>query len=461
MGVETEQQSELAKTPRRRRDWHTAAAVLFSAAIHAVVAAFYLSMAPSVPLPEPPAPVLEVDLAALDPPPPEPQPQQEPPPPAPPPRAQAPAPAPPAALPPPPSPVPSPVPPAAAAPEIPPPPPAPEPALDLPPVPAQPDSAEVVLVPAPVPRAKPAAPAAAPAPKPAAVTAAPPASESSPAKPAAPSGSKTATWPSRVENLTPSQRKQLLTEHYIDNKANWADWYQSKDDAWRRLNMGFVDPKSGPDYIDMEGTYKRSRPAGWTDHMGPFTVQELEKALKEMVAAGTKDIIGRDVASIVNLTYRERQILLKKRFPDDPRWLIGVVNPKAPPDYMDRVRSTPSFEEPVVPLTVQDLEETLRRQVVSGTAGIIGRDVASVDELNDGERDAILEKHYKNDPRWEYGIVDPKAPPDHIDLLSGDAKHPPGWTPNEAVLTVQEIEETLKMMLDKKLAEQNTAPAVR
>lgn len=319
------------------------------------------------------------------------------------------------------------------------------------------------MVPAPVPRAKPAAPA----PKPAAVTAIPPppslspreAPPAVPAAPASPTGSKTANWPSRVESLTPSQRKQLLTEHYIDNKGNWADWYQSKDDAWRRLNMGFVDPKAAPDSIDVEVQYKHARPPGWTPHVGPFTVQELEAALKEMIAAGTKDIIGRDVASIVNLTYRERQILLKKRFPNDPRWLIGVVNPKAPPDHMDRVRSTPSFEAPAIPLTVQDLEETLVRAVASGTAGVIGRNVASVDELNDAERDAILEKHYKNDPRWEYGIVNPKAPPDHIDLIEKHAKRPPGWTPNEAVLTIQEIEETLKMMLGKKLAEQSAAPS--
>ena len=101
----------------------------------------------------------------------------------------------------------------------------------------------------------------------------------------------------------------------------------------------------------------------------------------------------------------------------------------------------------------------MTKAVASGTAGVIGRNVAAVDELNDAERDAILEKHYKNDPRWEYGIVDPTAPPDHIDLLQKDAKHPPGWNSNEAVLTIQEIEETLKMMLDKKPAEQSAAPA--
>ena len=318
----------------------------------------------------------------------------------------------------------------------------------------------------PVPRAKPtyrAQPPSATPPRTAAVTpAAPQLRESPPRATAAPTprvASKTARWPSRIENLTPSQRKQLLNEYYIDNKANWADWYQSKDDAWRRLNMGFVDPKAAPDYIDMQGSYKSSRPAGWTDHMGPFTVQELEKALKEMVAAGTKQFIGRDVASVVNLTYRERQILLKRRFPNDPRWLIGIVNPEAPPDYMDKGRRPVNFAKPIVPLTVQDLEETLKQAVASGTAGVIGRNVASADELNDSERDAILKEHYKDDPRWEYGIVDPTAPPDHIDLLSGDRDHPPGWNPNEAVLTVQEIDETLQKMLNQKLAKQNAVPS--
>jgi hypothetical protein len=308
----------------------------------------------------------------------------------------------------------------------------------------------------PVPRPKPAPPAVAAAP------AAPPkpAASTQTQAPAAtlPSGRKLARWPRRVEELSPTQQRRLLEEHYIDNKANWQPWYQSRDDAWRRLNMGFANPKAPYDIIDMiEPSRRDLLPPGFDINVGPLTVQEGEAALKEMIAAGTKAIIGRDVKSINNLSFRERDVLLKKHFGDDPRWMIGFVDPKAKKDYLEQEAESKIAEAigmTHAPLTVQEIEETLDRLVALGTGHVIGRNVETADELNDGERDALLRKYYENDPRWARGIIDPTVPLDHLDPAM---IKPAGWDENEAVLTIQEVEETLRKMLEQKLREQDTA----
>lgn len=269
-----------------------------------------------------------------------------------------------------------------------------------------------------------------------------------------------APWPSRIEALSPTQRQRLLHEHYLDNKSNWAGWYKSRDDAWRRLNMGFADPKAKLNQVDlMDPSNKDKRPLGWDINEGPLTVQELEAALKEMVAAGTKALIGRDVKSINNLSHRERHILLERRFGNDPRWLVGIVDPKAKPDHLAREDygvNSAGMQNYVAPLTVQEVEETLDRLVALGTGHVIGRNVATADELNDGERDALLKKYYENDPRWELGIIDPTVPVDHLDESLG--KNPAKRDPNEPVLTIQEVEETLRKLLEQKLREQSAAP---
>lgn len=269
-----------------------------------------------------------------------------------------------------------------------------------------------------------------------------------------------AQWPSRIEELSPTQRQRLLHEHYLDDKANWAGRYASRDDAWRRLNMGFADPKAKLNQVDlMDPSNKDKRPIGWDINQGPLTVQELEAALKEMVAAGTKALIGRDVKSINNLSHRERHILLERRFGNDPRWLVGIVDPKAKPDHLAREDygvNSAGMQNYVAPLTVQEVEETLDRLVALGTGHVIGRNVATADELNDGERDALLKKYYENDPRWELGIIDPTVPVDHLDESLG--KNPAKRDPNEPVLTIQEVEETLRKLLEQKLREQSAAP---
>jgi hypothetical protein len=424
------------------RQWHIGLAILVAAAIHAVSTGLYLTLQRPTPATFPPPPLI-VRL-----------------PPAPPAiRQELPA----VAMPRPPAPVPVPLP-------------APEPALPTVALPEteEPPPAEPVPVPAPqpldltqfdlpeiatvpVPRPKPAPPAVAAAPAAPAQTQAPAAAPAT----TLPSGRKLARWPRRVEELSPTQRRRLLEEHYIDNKATWEPWYKNRDDAWRRLNMGFADPTAPYDIIDlMDPSNRDKRPPGWDINVGPITVQEAETALKEMVAAGTKAIIGRDVKSINNLSFRERNVLLKQRFGDDHRWMVGFVDPKAKPDYLAREGESGgiNFANPngmLAPLTVQEIEETLDRIVALGTGHVIGRNVETADDLNDGERNALLKKYYENDPRWEFGVIDPTVPVDHLDQSLGN--HPADRDLNEAVLTIQEVEETLRKMLEQKLREQDAA----
>jgi hypothetical protein len=438
------------------RQWHIGVAILVAAAIHALSTGLYLSLLRPAPTPTLPPPLI-VRL---------------PPPASAPPaiRQELPAVAMPQPAPPPvPVPLPAPMPalPTIALPETEEPPPAVEPEptpqpLDL----TQFDLPEVAMV--PVPRPKPAPPPVqavpAPAPRPAAppVAAPPVAAETSPqtARPVqrTATGRIIARWPRHVEELSPTQRRRLLEEHYIDNKANWQPWYESRDDAWRRLNMGFADPTAPYDIIDlMDPSNRDKRPPGWDINVGPITMQEAEAALKEMVAAGTKAIIGRDVKSINNLSFRERNVLLKERFGNDHRWMVGFVDPKAKKHYLEKEAESAIAEaigmtQP--PLTVQEIEETLDRLVALGTGHVIGRNAETADELNDGERDALLRKYYENDPRWERGVIDPTVPLDHLDpaLIK-----PAGWDENEAALTIQEVEETLRNMLEQKLREQDAA----
>jgi hypothetical protein len=191
-------------------------------------------------------------------------------------------------------------------------------------------------------------------------------------------------------------------------------------------------------------------------------MQDLEDALEKLVAAGTKPYIARDVKSVKDLRYSERQKLLKMRFEKDPRWAIGIVDPKAGPgtiDYDDTSTDRPlSWDPNEGPLTVQELEATLEKLVALGTQQIIGRNVRSARELTYGERQDILRRYYKDDPRWQIGVIDPTVPPDHIDLLTDPSyfdRRPQGYDENERPLTVEEVDETLHKMLDKKLRAQD------
>jgi hypothetical protein len=271
-------------------------------------------------------------------------------------------------------------------------------------------------------------------------------------------------WPRSVELLSPDQKQQLLTEYYVEDKSHWQDWYETRDDAWRHLDQGFVDPTAPPDEIDLQDpSNAHLRPPNWDPNEGPLTVQELEETLKKLVAAGTKALLGRDVASVKDLRYSERQKLLKKHYAKDPRWAIGVVDPKAGPDQIDLADPAYAADRPLNwdpnegPLTVQELEATLEKLVQLGTQPFIGRKVHSVRELTYGERQDILHRYYKDDPRWQIGVVDPKVPPDKIDLADPGyaAERPANYDRFEAPLTIQEVDKTLHEMLDKKLRAQD------
>jgi len=318
------------------------------------------------------------------------------------------------------------------------------------------------IAPVPVPRPKPAPPRprmSATAPVPRAAPRLPGETGETTAGAAAASIGKSTSavpWPHNVEQLTPVQKQELLAEYYVDDKSHWEPWYETRDDAQRRLDMGFVDPTAPLDEIDLQDpSNAHLRPPNWDPNEGPLTVQELEETLKKLVAAGTKAVLGRDVASVKDLRYSERQKLLKKHYAKDPRWAIGVVDPKAGADQVDLEDPAYAADRPLNwdpnegPLTVQELEATLEKLVRLGTQQIIGRKVRSVRELTNDERQDILHLYYKDDPRWKIGVVDPNARPDLIDLDSDLNEYL-----RETPLTVQEVDETLREMLGKKLQEQ-------
>jgi len=321
--------------------------------------------------------------------------------------------------------------------------------------------------PVPVPQAKPAPPpvAAAPVPRPAplarreALNAPPTGATSAQSSPSA----GTVRWPEKVEDLSPVQKQQLLNEYYIDDKSNWKDWYETRDDAVRGLNMGFVDTTAPPDFVDLEERLDL-QPPDWDPHEGPLTVQELEETLKKLVASGLEKVLGRKIDRVSALTYAERQRLLQAYYKDDPRWAIGIVDPNAPPDFID-LEERPDLQPPdwdphEGPLTVQYLNATLEKLVKLGAQYMIGRDVRAARDLTYGERQVILEKYFGKDPRWQIGVIDPTAPLDEIELQNERKDlRPAEWDPHESPRTIQEMEQTLHKMLDRKLEDQKARDA--
>lgn len=327
--------------------------------------------------------------------------------------------------------------------------------------------------PAPIPQAKPTPPqiAAAPIPR-----AAPLARREASAEPNsnAPSGPATTRsspsadsvpWPAKVEDLSPIQKQQLLTEFYVDDKSNWEPWYESRDDAWRRLDMGFYDPTAPLDTLDLQER-QDLQPIGWDENEGPLTVQELEETLKKLVASGLESVLGRKVERVSALTQVERQRLLKAHYKDDPRWAIGIVDPQAGDDVheihgRDWVLQPIGWDENATPLTVQEVEAALEKLVKLGTTFMIGRDVRSAKALTHEERQIILKNYFGDNLRWHLGVIDPTVPPDHIDLSDPSHQHlrASGWDREESPYSIQEIEQTLKKMLDRKLKEQKARDA--
>lgn len=347
------------------------------------------------------------------------------------------------------------------------PPPKPEPAPQPEPKPVDLTQFEVPQIePVPVPPPKPARPRTQTAVKPVPRTSPRPAAANGPgvntaatAPPGTGTGAAGVPWPRRVEQLSATQRKELLTEYYVDDKSHWEPWHETREDAIRRLNMGFVDPTAPLDEIDLaDPSNAYLRPPDWDPNEGPLTVQELEETLKKLVAAGTKAVIGRDVGSVDDLRYSERQKLLKKHYAKDPRWRIGVVDPKASLDEIELADPSRQADRPLSwdphegPLTVQELEATLEKLVALGTMHIIGRNVHTVRELTYGEKQDILRRYYKDDPRWAIGVVDTSAPLDNLNPKEMKFLR-------DTALTIQEVEETLRKMLDKKLREQDAPPA--
>jgi hypothetical protein len=96
-----------------------------------------------------------------------------------------------------------------------------------------------------------------------------------------------------------------------------------------------------------------------------------------------------------------------------------------------------------------------------GTAYMIGRDVRSAKALTHEERQIILKKYFGDNLRWQLGVIDPSVPPDYIDVADPSGQHlrPAGWDPHESPLSIQEIEQTLRKMLDRKLEEQKARDA--
>ena len=311
-----------------------------------------------------------------------------------------------------------------------------------------------VTEPVPVPQRKPPPPRVAKTPAPP-----PPASQRS--APSAAPASAAVHWPERVDLLTTAQQRQLLTEYYVDDKSKWDPAFTSRDDAIRYLDMGFIDPSAPQDYIVLEDNPAYLAP-GVDPHEGPLTMQELEETLARLVAAGTKRFIGRDASSVFNLSYAERQAILKAHYADDPRWAIGVIDTRAPDNSgVYGLASSETDVSETSPLTVQELNETLARLVKWGTMPIIGRKVASVADLADGERQAILENYYGKDPRWQVGVIDTAAPPDYLEAMDPQNEAGAGseFFETASPRTIRERDAALREMLEKKLKEQKARDA--
>lgn len=258
-----------------------------------------------------------------------------------------------------------------------------------PPKPAPVETAEAV----PVPQRKPAPP------KRPVATVAPP--TPSPAAPAAPASSATtaATGTRTIADLTPAEKEEMLTEFYVNRKENWLPSFTSPLHARAWLDLGFIDPKGIED-----------RPEVYADGLNQFM-----------------DVHGP---------------------------LPGAVDPDAPLTIQEKegILGNGFFDESG-PLTVQEVDADLTKLIALGTERFIGRAVKSIRKLTARERGALIEQLYKDDPRWEHGIVDPNADPDLVDMcFEGGLKHllPTGHELDFceiAPLTVYEVEATLKKML--------------
>jgi len=383
------------------RTWHLPVAVLLAATIHVFGIALYLNAMPVRSTP-PPSPPVVVVLRA---PPPEPTPPDV--------RQRFPAVplAPPKALPPPPVPIDL-VPdlPMVPIPELeePPVPKEPKPVLEpVPPKPAPVERAETVPVPQRKPR-PPKRPAAnAPPPK-----AAPPAPHAS-ATPAAATPRRT------IEDLTPAERQEMLTEFYVNRKENWLPGFTSPLHARVWLDLGFIDPEAEEDqpelyadglnqFMDVHapapGTVDPDAPLtiqekeailgnGFFDESGPLTVQEVDADLTKLIALGTERFIGRAVKSIRNLTARERGALIEQLYKDDPRWEHGIVDPNADPDLVDicfesglkhllPLGQDLDFCE-IAPLTVQEVEATLKKMLREHQQSGVGGGASGAGSVSD------------------------------------------------------------------------------
>ena len=245
-----------------------------------------------------------------------------------------------------------------------------------------------IETPAPVPKPKPAAP-----PKQVA--------ETKPLEKAAtpPSDSAESKDPPRtIEDLTPSEKQTMLEEYYLDRKENWNPLFENRDHAWAWLDLGVIDP-----------TAPETQPEVYLEGLNQFM-----------------DVHG-----------------------PQP----GEVDPTAKesnPELYEE--SDTQFAAHDGPLTVQEIEATLKSAVSWGTQQIIGRNVEDVKDLTAGERQALIDHYYRDDPRLAQGIIDPTSPPDMIALCSDEEYGHLAPTQRDEFCnlsppTKQEIEETLKKML--------------
>ncbi len=384
------------------RAWHLQLAVLAAAVVHALGITIYLNAMPIRPEPMPLKPPTVLTLAA--PPPVQPTPPAV--------RQQLPAVplAPPKATPPPavetPTPAPSePLPdlPHVAVPKTEEP-----PILEKPTPSIEPETPKPVPVekrsPVPVPQRKPARP----------VAKAPPAPAVQPTPAPPPAAVTAAVAPRTIEDLTPAEKTEILTEFYVNRKENWLPVFETALHARAWLNLGFIDPtaiEEQPElyleglnqFMDVHGPFAGEVDPdapltiqekedilsnGFFEETGPLTVQEVDADLEKMIALGTERFIGRRVTSLKALTRRERWALIEQLYKDDPRFEVGIIDPHADPDFADMcfgggyrhllpVGHEVEFCE-VAPLTVQEVEATLKKMLREQQQSGFGRDPAGV-----------------------------------------------------------------------------------